>query len=487
MYDCTLENRKMEDDEAYKRVIVLTKKWSRGIIYFENWGHVPRKLISSRNKYMDRERELRIKRARARKRRERERKIRILIISFVVLLVLVIALLLRWVMWNPVENEVVMEAGGTITLDMFVQEEGAQFVTDVSAIDTTKVGAHNIIIQVGNQEFDSMLTIRDTLAPTADGVEVTTKTGVLPEASSCVKNVKDASEVKIAYKTQPDVSKGGNVPVVIVLTDARGNATEISTVIHVIADTEAPVISGVTDKTITVGESVSYRTGVTVTDNEDENPTLTIDNSKVNLNEPGEYEVVFIATDAAGNSSSETMTLTVKKKPSNEVDEDKVMDLANDILKDITNESMSDMEVAFAIYRWANRNIGYVNDSDKSSWVKAAYQAFTKKSGDCYNYFAAAKALFMAAGIDNVDVVKSDTSHSRHYWSLINLGDGWYHVDCTPRKGTGDLFFMVTDAELEAYSKAHSNSHIFDSDAYPERATESVQDKVDYSGGKIKD
>lgn len=57
-------------------------------------------------------------------------------------------------------------------------------------------------------------------------------------------------------------------------------------------------------------------------------------------------------------------------------------------------------------------------------------------------------------GIQNVDIVKSDTSHSAHYWSLINLGDGWYHFDATPRKGGGN-FFMLTDAELAAYSTKH--------------------------------
>ena len=93
--------------------------------------------------------------------------------------------------------------------------------------------------------------------------------------------------------------------------------------------------------------------------------------------------------------------------------------------------------------------------------------------------------MFEVAGIENVDVVKSVTTHSRHYWSLINLGDGWYHVDCTPRTGTGDNFFMVTDAELEAYSSKHRNTHIFDTTLYPERATESVQHYVNYATGTL--
>lgn len=162
-----------------------------------------------------------------------------------------------------------------------------------------------------------------------------------------------------------------------------------------------------------------------------------------------------------------------------------VYGLAREILDQITTDDMSDMEVAFAIYRWVSTNIGYVGSSDKSSWTGGAYQAFTQRSGDCYNYFAAAKALFDVAGIQNVDIIKSDTSHSSHYWSLINLGDGWYHVDCTPRKRVG-YFFMNTDAELEAYSVNNKNSHIFDGSLYPDRATESLQHLVDYENGKIK-
>ncbi len=441
---------------------------------------VESKMRESTDRYIEK------RRINARKRRARERKVRILMISAAVLLILLIALLLGFLLWNPVEDEVVMEAGNEITLDMFVEEEGAEFVTDVSSIDTQKVGAHNIIIKVGNREFDSMLIIRDTAAPKADVVEVTTKAGELPKAEEFVTNITDCSDVTVSYKEVPDVTSKGDIEVVVVLTDERGNSTEVKSVMHVLTDSEPPVITGAKDSSIIVGESVSYRLGITVTDNEDENPTLTIDNSKVNLDEPGEYEVVYTATDAAGNSSSVTVTLTVKEKPSNYVDEETVMQIAREILSVITNESMSQMEVAFAIYRWTNLNIGYVNDSDKSSWVQGAYQAFTERSGDCYNYFAAAKALFTAAGIENIDVVKSDTSHSSHYWSLINLGDGWYHVDATPRKGTGDLFFMVTDAELEEYSISHNNSHIFDTNAYPERAIVSVQSKVDYSAGKIK-
>ena len=156
---------------------------------------------------------------------------------------------------------------------------------------------------------------------------------------------------------------------------------------------------------------------------------------------------------------------------------------AEGILSQITHENMSPMEVAFSIYRWCGSNIQYVGRSVKTHWATAAMDAFDSGTGDCYSYFSVAKALLTAAGIDNLDIQKEGGT-SRHYWNLINLGSGWYHIDCTPRRIPGQ-FFMNTDAELETYSQANNHSHTFDSKAYPPRATTSVQHLVDYEGGQI--
>jgi len=406
---------------------------------------------------------------------------KVLLASLGILLLVAAVYVIYMITWKPIAEEVTLEAGSSIVMDDFLlEEEEAVFVTDVENMDSSIVGDFEIVTKVKRREFTTVLHIVDTIAPTGEAVGISTESGTLPEAESCVTNIVDKTKVTVAYKEQPDVSKDGNVDAIVILTDAGGNQTEIPVVIEVWTDDEPPVIKGVTSKVIAKGGTVSYKQGVTVSDNKDENPTLEIDNSKVDLNKVGEYKVVYIATDKSGNTASVTSTITVVEKLTQQIDEATVNDLAKKVLNKITNSSMSDMEVAFAIYNWTKNNIGYINTSDKSSWIVGAYQAFTKKTGDCYNYFAAAKALFRVAGIDNIDIVKSDTSHSRHYWSLINIGTGWYHVDCTPRKGDGDLFFMVTDAELEAYSSKHGNSHVFNSDAYPARATTSVQSKVKY-------
>lgn len=241
-------------------------------------------------------------------------------------------------------------------------------------------------------------------------------------------------------------------------------------------DKEPPVISGVQDQTVFVGDSISYKKGVTVTDNVDQDVKLEVDTSKVDLNQAGTYTVTYTATDAAGNQASATATITVEEKPEGYENKAEMESMAQEILDKIITSDMTQMEKAQKIYNWCHGNISYVNTSDKSSWINGAIQAFESHSGDCFNYFAAAKALLTAAGIENIDVVKSDTSHSSHFWSLVNCGDGWYHFDTTPRKGDGDYFFMVTDDQLEEYSKAHNNSHIFDHSLYPATSTKVITD-----------
>ena len=423
-----------------------------------------------------------------RRRRRRNDTVILFIILGVILALAILAICL--LLKSPVSKKATVEVGTDVTLDLFIEDakkaENADFLTDLALVDTDKLGQYPVQIECGGKIYDSTLIVEDTVAPVATAKDATAKLGIMPNAEDCVTDILDKTEVDITYKTEPDVSKEGETEAVVVLKDEGGNATEIKVKITVVSDTEPPVIEGAKDIIVEVGDTVSYRKDIVVTDNEDSNPTLTIDSSLVDLDTPGEYVATYTATDKSGNASIVAIQVIVEEKGPKK-DRDEVYALAQKVLDDIIDDSMTDMEKAFAIYRWTNRNIMYTGTADKTHWTIGAYEAFTKRAGDCYSYYAAAKAMFDVVGIENVDIVKSDTSHSSHFWSIINLGDGWYHVDCTPRKGSGDLFFMVTDAELEAYSVNHKNSHIFDGSLYPERATESVQDKVDYTNGVIKD
>ena len=127
---------------------------------------------------------------------------------------------------------------------------------------------------------------------------------------------------------------------------------------------------------------------------------------------------------------------------------------------------MTDREKAKAIYAWIKNNIGYISHSEKGNYTRGAYEGLFKYQGDCFVYAATAKELLTLAGIQNIDIVKA-TKNPSHYWNLVYIEDGWYHFDSTPRKDKSE-FFLLTDAELEAYSSTHKNTHIFDRSLYPE-------------------
>lgn len=420
--------------------------------------------------------------------RRRKKRSRAPLVLFVLLLIVVVCAILATVLNPAVSENVTLEAGEQVTMGLFMKKNAldGKFTTDVAAIDTSVPGVYAVIIEYDGKTYDCSLTIEDTTPPTGVAVPVTVPLGAAPDPYACVAEVRDVTEVTVYFKSTPDVSISGEHRETLVLMDTSGNKTELPVTVTVLADTEPPVIAGTHNIEAFVGDSVSYREGVTVTDDEDPNPTLEIDSSRVDMKKPGTYEVTYRATDMAGNTAEVTVTVTLTEKPAGYIEPEVVLAEAREILAQITTSSMDDMDVAYAIYRWALYSIAYVDTSDKSSWTIGAHQAFTQRSGDCFVYFSACKALLTAAGIDNLDIVKSDTSHSRHYWNLVNLGYGWYHLDATPRKGTGDNFFLVTDAELEAYSVAHNNSHIFDHSLYPDRATTSVQDMVDYNSSTLK-
>ncbi len=254
------------------------------------------------------------------------------------------------------------------------------------------------------------------------------------------------------------------------------------------SDVTPPTVTG-QDFEITQGDSVSYRKQVSVSDDKDENPTISIDNSAVDLDTPGVYPVIYTVTDAAGNKTVFTLQLTVLKKITPAPTEEYVLSEAEKILAEITDDSLSDLQVAYSIYRWTKYNIGYYDSSDKTSWLVGAYEGFQKRRGDCFTYFSVSKALLTAAGIDNVDMVKyrSSEKQSRHYWSLVNVGVGWYHFDSTPYVYKESNFFMVTDEELSKWdNKYYKNAHAFVDEGLPERATESIQDRINYSSSKLK-
>lgn len=374
-----------------------------------------------------------------------------------------------------VRSGITLEAGAPMPeAKDFLHEEKkleASFAMEFPADAATNPGTYNAQLQYGKEVYPIVLQVEDTTAPKGTLQTVTVNQTQAPSINDFIVEVSDVTPVGIAYKQEPDVSTGGDKEVTIVLTDTSGNRTELTTTLTVIGDDTAPEITGVKDIEIYQGDTVSYRSGVSVSDNMDEAPVLTIDNSKVDLSAPGVYEVTYSAKDFCGNEAVVAATVTVYEKRDGYVDLETIYALADKTLKNIVSDNMTTEQKVNAIYRWAHRSLSYVDHSDKSDWRQAAYVALTKARGDCYNYFAVTKLMFERLGISNIDVVKVKPYEGAagHYWSMVSIdgGETYYHFDATPRVNQDISFCLITDKELDAYSNAHRGSHNRDKSLYP--------------------
>lgn len=350
------------------------------------------------------------------------------------------------------------------------EDPAPRFVQGISRRQLNVPGSYTVSLQCGQFEYEAVIHVVDTVSPAAQTVAVTSQ-GNRPAPESFVTNIDDVTDVTVSYETEPDLTRNGDQTVALILTDTSGNTTRLEAVLTMDLDVTPPQIHGVQTFLIYQGDTVAYRTGVTVTDDRDAFPILSVDASQVDLSQPGEYTLIYRASDAAGNTASVETVVTVREKKPGYAPLEDIYAAADAILEEIIQEDMTVREQVRAIYRWVRSHCYYVNHSDKSDYLQGAYVMMTERKGDCFNYFALCKLLYERLGIPNIDVrkVKNYPGDSDHYWSLVSVdgGETWYHVDSVPRVPPDPGFFLVTDAYMDAYSKEHYNCFNRDKSLYP--------------------
>lgn len=108
-------------------------------------------------------------------------------------------------------------------------------------------------------------------------------------------------------------TKAGDYDNTITVTDDAGNTSDIDIKISVI---DAPSINGVSDKTVTVGDTIDYLSGITAVDGKgtDITGSIEVDSSKVDINTPGTYQITYKVTDSYGFSTGANCNITVNEK-----------------------------------------------------------------------------------------------------------------------------------------------------------------------------
>ena len=285
-----------------------------------------------------------------------------------------------------------------------------------------------------------------------------------------------------------ELTRTGEHEIRLSVVSPSGSTREFSAKLTLVTDTTPPTISGVSDISVQIGDAIAYRKGITVTDDCFGEVTLTVDSSGVNPEKEGSYPVVYTATDAAGNSVSCTAYVHVYRHM---FSEDELWETVDKLIAERKLSDKPLVEQCRSIYEYAQNHISYSGTSDKSDWKKEAYNAIVKASGDCFSYFAVAKAFFVRLGIEHLDVERSpdvaQKVNERHYWLMVNIaGEGesprWYHFDACrlnslyPHSGC-----LLTDKQLDAYNRLRYNSdgvnnyfYAYDRANYPATDTEII-------------
>ncbi len=288
----------------------------------------------------------------------------------------------------------------------------------------------------------------------------------LPEAEDFAVELPEGYRVR--YAEDYTYSELREYRLELIVTDPEGREVRQKVKLELVLDKTPPTIHGLRDLLVSKGGSVSYLTGVSATDNCHGKVTLSVDTSEVDLRAEGVYPVRYTATDAAGNSTTVRMSVAVYR---DNITEEMLWERLDPVINRIITKSMTVEEQARAVYEYVYYHIDYVSTSDKSSWVRAAYEGLRDGEGDCYTYFALSKAFFERLGIENRDVQRTQSAAAavdeRHFWNFVNIGSAqnprWYHFDaCRIRDNPAPWGCLMTDAQLAEYSAGKVQNGVSD-------------------------
>lgn len=246
-------------------------------------------------------------------------------------------------------------------------------------------------------------------------------------------------------------------------------------------DTEAPVISGVKDRTFNIGDTVTYTSGVSAKDNVDGEVEVVVDKSSVDVKKAGSYKVIYTATDKAGNVAKAEATFTFKVAVAESAD---YKELSKQLLSRIVDNSMTDGQKLRKIYDYLFNKVYYgARKKAGSTWQEESALALKEilnsgsTRGDCFTSAAVCMAVLetMGAQVQWMQNLGAEVCGSNHVWVLCNIGTGWYHFDITHYSGVPSNLakrFMYTDAQVEEWMKSTGlNRYKWDKSQHPATPT----------------
>lgn len=333
-----------------------------------------------------------------------------------------------------------------LTVDELIDSDGYNTVELKQEFIPDTLGVYSVTINLDGNSHPTQITVVDTTPPNAEPVKVSWYLEHPLPAEHFVENVSDFTDITYTFAQEPDWETEAEQTVNIVLTDTTGNKSEYSTTMTLEQDTEAPTLYGVKDRYCYIGHAVAYFAEVFAEDNCDFEIPVEVDKSNVDIHSAGKYEITYTATDTSGNTVEKSCTLKFVEET---VTDEELSAAAQVVLKEITTDDMSIGQKALAVFKYVKKHIKYNGHSNTTDWKHEAYNGITAGRGDCFTFYAATKCLMEEIGAKTMCVERyGGSKDTDHYWLLVNLGTGWYHVDAINVGPRNYECFMKTDEEL---------------------------------------
>jgi len=386
---------------------------------------------------------------------------------------------------STIEHEFRESALPLQAIDLLANPEAASgvpysvdFIEDPLPLSDYEVGEYTLLLTLNGAPFSVNLIITDTTPPEATAVNVTVSIGTEVSPEDFVADVSDVSlPVTISFIEAPDVFAPRDQIVEVRVEDVYGNYTDVQSGLTILRNQSAPTINGADTIISVLGDRILYRQGVTAVDDfgTDLTERIVIDNSEVDVNSEGIYNVTFSVEDYSGRSSEVTVEVHIL-----DIDIAFVYEEVDKVLSSIINNGMTELQKVRAIHAWIISNINYANmRGGPATAEEGAYRALKDRRGNCYIFYSLAEIMLTRANVPNMRIERIAGTPTNHRWNLVNPdGLGWHHFDAFPTRlimGTVPMAFF-TGAQAENFTRLMSqleerptrNYYTYDKELYPE-------------------
>ena len=244
-----------------------------------------------------------------------------LIISLLIVLSIVLGVIIgyrltsRYNTYKNINSNVVIEYGEILKLSDIIKNNhiGGSVKVSPSLDSITDIGKYNVNLIIRNESFDISVEVVDRTPPTFELKDLSIYIDEdMPSVDDFIGMINDLSEVTLS---DIDIKREVGVQnISITAIDKYRNKTTKETTLTIKEDKDAPVISGLSDIVIYIGDKVNLYDGVEAVDDRFGNVEFTIDESSVDYNKVGTYYIKYTAEDKLGNSITKDRKIIIKQR-----------------------------------------------------------------------------------------------------------------------------------------------------------------------------